>query len=207
MFYLPHPVSMSEQHDPLAQFKPEVRAKIKEQSLRLSATECYRLAWERLFTREEQESLGGDLDECWNREPNLVRLWMKLRDRSQFQAIIELAHGLNFLTSQDYQWLLREIGEAETPVPHTPLPVWDSERRELRYRGIVVRRVRARSVAGSISRVLDDFQEAGWPAGIPSRLDTTLSSQPLHDAVASLNRKLAEIRFGVDGDYIFWTRK
>jgi len=207
MFHLPHPVSMSEQQDPLAQFKPAVCAKIKEQSLLLDTRACYCRSWEQLFTREEQESLGGDLDECWNREPNIVRLWMKLRDRSQLRAIVELAHGLNFLTPQDYQWLLREIGEPESPESQTTRPVWDPERRELRFGGKVVRRVHSRNVARSISGILDDFQEAGWPARIPSKLDTTLSFQPLHDAVSRLNKGLAEIRFRVDGGDIIWTRR
>jgi len=198
---------MTEQQDLLSRFNPEVRNKIVEQSLRLGARECYRRAWMRLFTPEEREALGGDLEECWKRDRNIVRVWMNLRNCSQLRAIVELSHGLNFLTAHDYQWLLREIGESETPESQTPLPIWDAERRELRYRGIVVRRVRVGKVASSISSVLDDFQEAGWPAKIPSNLDTTLSSQPLHDAVAQLNKNLADIRFGVDGDNIFWTQK
>jgi len=135
---------------------------------------------------------------------NAIQLWIELKGVSGFHAIVELAYQLNFVFSPEYERLLTHIGES-THAPEGPVkPVWDKARRQLRFRGRIVRRVRGENVSSNISPILDAFQESDWPPRIVHSIDVSLSTQPLHDAVGALNRGLQEIRFHVDGDYIFW---
>jgi len=85
-------------------------------------------------------------------------------------------------------------------------PCWDSERRELRFHGRICKRFR--QPAPNQTRVLDAFQEAGWPAKIddpiPPQGDLD-HRQRLADAVRGLNKNHG-IRFELDGtgEGILW---
>lgn len=182
-----------------------VEKRISELNSQLLIQNHYVTAWENLLTDEERERLGGDLKQCWRKTPNLVALWIELRGKSQVRTILDLAHDLHLLVFADYQRFLSEVGESETEADGPVKPVWDAARRELRYRGRPVRRVRSASVASTISPILDAFQAQGWPAQITHAVNVSLSRQPLYDAVRKLNRGLQEIRFHVDDDFIYWT--
>jgi hypothetical protein len=84
----------------------------------------------------------------------------------------------------------------------TVQPVWNRERRELRIGEIVVKRFKW--PAENQERVLDAFQESGWP----DHIDDPLQSHPnicpkrrLHDTLKCLNRKQIQeaIKFRGDG--------
>ena len=83
-----------------------------------------------------------------------------------------------------------------------PKPVWDRERRELRFGDIVVKRFKW--PAENQELVLDAFEDLGWP----TRIDNPLKEHPticpkrrLHDTLKCLNRKQvnALIKFRGDG--------
>ncbi|MBW3596970.1 MAG: hypothetical protein KY475_06810 [Planctomycetes bacterium] len=197
---------------PPLELDPTERRRLEELYGDLLGPAVYKLIWTMLLSEEEQEQLGNALAQCATPRLAPVRLWMELRGFTQPRAIIELAHGLNLLSPAEYSWLLRGIRESRPQVDGSPPPVdgdvkprWDAARRELRYRGRVVRRVRSARVAHTISAILDAFEEADWPPRIEHAVDVSLSPQPVHDAVQSLNRRLHELRFRVDGVYICWT--
>lgn len=99
-----------------------------------------------------------------------------------------------------------EVGPTarQNPATETVRPRWDSECGELRYQGDVIRRVRSRSVARSIVRVLDAFEEDGWPR----RIDNPVGNDKIkiHETIKSLNDGLTRIRFHGDGvgEGIIW---
>jgi hypothetical protein len=81
-------------------------------------------------------------------------------------------------------------------------PVWDPERRQLSWAGIIVKRFRAR--AENQERILNAFQEEGWPGRVDDPLPPTLtadSQSRLRDAIRRLNDCQARrmIRFYGDG--------
>ncbi len=94
--------------------------------------------------------------------------------------------------------MLREIGESETNHVRV-LPVWNQDTGELRFGDQVVRRVRSRTRADNIVRILDAFQEDGWPDRIDDPLPGGSDSQRLREAVRTLNQDLERIRFRADG--------
>ena len=81
------------------------------------------------------------------------------------------------------------------------LPTWNSERRELRLGGIVVKRFR--QPAKNQETILAAFQEEGWPSRIDDPLpggDNGAAQDHLHDAIRRLNQqKKRLIRFLSDG--------
>lgn len=98
---------------------------------------------------------------------------------------------------------------AGTAAPSADKPVWDQDRRELRFGVAVVKRFTQR--AGVQEAILAAFEEEGWPG----RIDDPLPPLPdqdapsrLRSAVNNLNRprRPSPIRFGVCnlGTGIFW---
>jgi hypothetical protein len=81
-------------------------------------------------------------------------------------------------------------------------PVWDPERRQLSWAGIVVKRFRAR--AENQERILNAFQEEGWPGRVDDPLPPTHTADSqarLRDAIRRLNdcQSRRMIRFSGDG--------
>ncbi len=79
-------------------------------------------------------------------------------------------------------------------------PQWDSQRRQLRWAGKVVKEY-GREAPGQMA-VLDRFQAAGWPP----RIDVedlvpagASAKEWVRDTVTNLNRNLQGIRFHADG--------
>ena len=71
----------------------------------------------------------------------------------------------------------------------TPKPVWDREKRELRLDGKIIKRFKW--PAGNQERVLNAFQDQGWPMFIDDPLDVDPKICPkrrLHDTLKCLNR-------------------
>jgi hypothetical protein len=82
-------------------------------------------------------------------------------------------------------------------------PIWDAARRRLSLAGRVVKQFRQPAV--SQERILDAFQEDGWPPRIDDPLPPNGSTQTpqdrLHDAIKALNAHQLEahIHFYRDG--------
>lgn len=78
-------------------------------------------------------------------------------------------------------------------------PVWNKDTCVLTYRGKTIRRVRGRSVASNVPRILDAFEEDGWPERIDDPLPDGKNPQRLRETIRSLNEGLKDIRFFADG--------
>jgi hypothetical protein len=93
-------------------------------------------------------------------------------------------------------------GQASVNVVTTLNPVWDRDRRELRYGGKVVKRFKW--PAENQERILDSFEKHGWPSHIADPLDAHPKICPkrrLHDTLKCLNRKQLSglVKFRGDG--------
>jgi hypothetical protein len=89
-------------------------------------------------------------------------------------------------------------------------PHWDPQRRELRYRGTLCKQYRQSAV--NQTRILDAFQEAGWPNRIDDPIPPQRGSdhrQRVADAVRGLNHQNDCVRFELDGtrEGILWTAR
>ncbi len=84
----------------------------------------------------------------------------------------------------------------------TAQPVWDRDRRELRLDDVLVKRFKW--PATNQERILNAFQDNGWPRKISDPLDVDPKICPkrrLHDTIKCLNRKqlCGAIKFRGDG--------
>ena len=77
---------------------------------------------------------------------------------------------------------------------------WNKDLCELTFHGTIIKRVRSASVAKNVVRVLDTFQEDGWPDRIDDPLDPSENQQRLHETIKRLNDNLEMIRFRADGN-------
>ena len=89
------------------------------------------------------------------------------------------------------------------------MPQWDCDRREIRYKGQLVKQYKLPSPNQEM--ILMAFEEEGWPARIDDPLSAKGEQPPkrrLHDTIRSLNRHQKEflIRFKGDGtgEGILW---
>jgi hypothetical protein len=91
---------------------PSQRAieELQTAALRIRAGVCALRLWERYLTPEDHERLGGDVQKAW-RKYGTAGMWAKLRGVTPQRAVMEVAKLIGLLRDEDYQWLLREIGE------------------------------------------------------------------------------------------------
>ncbi|MFO0811484.1 MAG: hypothetical protein U0746_22880 [Gemmataceae bacterium] len=81
-------------------------------------------------------------------------------------------------------------------------PRWDAARRELWFRGRLVKRFR--QAAENQTRIIDAFEQRGWPPRIDDPMppeDGVVSEERLHETIKALNRnqKYRGLHFGGDG--------
>lgn len=79
------------------------------------------------------------------------------------------------------------------------LPKWNKARGELTYNGTIIKQISRITVATNSVRLLDAFQEEGWPDRIDDPLAPSKDQQRLHEAIKRLNGNLHAIRFHADG--------
>jgi hypothetical protein len=96
--------------------------------------------------------------------------------------------------------------QSAEPVPRE-VPVYNSTLRELRYKGKRVRRIRKGAV--NLERILEVFEEEGWPPSIQDPLSGPPEGREdrLHNALTRLNDKqTGEVRivFHRTGSIIYW---
>jgi hypothetical protein len=130
----------------------------------------------------------------FRRVPNL-----SLSERACF---ILTAAGAAYACNNRKEEASQAYGSAERPV-------WDRVRQELRLGGGVVKRFQ--QPAPNQEKVLDAFQEEGWPPRIDDPLPPQLGQDPkrrLHSTISNLNRGQAGIRVlfggGGDGQSVRW---
>jgi hypothetical protein len=208
-----HPTSPST--GAIGPLRPEVERFLQPYWALLSNAEAGRKLWVRL-SETERQALGGDFERCHKRIKNTLDLWASLKGCSEVRALVDVGRRLGHFTESDYRWLLDEIGEADEPAagsghagPAATKPSWNGQRCELFYRGTVVRKIRSRTVAEHVTRILDAFEEEGWPDRIDDPLPGGSDPQRLREAVSSLNRGLTVLCFRADGtgQGILWERR
>lgn len=191
---------------PRPELPPKVLAELQRQLGFLSSPESGLRMWERLMTPAERQRLGGKFEAAYRSGGGTVRIWMRLRGVSQIRAIVEIAQGIGFLTDATAAWLLRESGEQQQHVQQASQPAWDSSTGVLRYAGKRIRKVRMMKNPSNIQRILDAFEDQGWPKKIENPLAAATDQQQLHQALRSLNNGLSKIHFHAQegGQSINW---
>ena len=89
----------------------EAEALFRQTLNRINNPSAAERLWNRHFLAHEREALGGNLREAVNRHGTPIRLWANVRDVSEQRAVLEVGEALNFLSSSDVEFLLREGGE------------------------------------------------------------------------------------------------
>lgn len=79
-------------------------------ALRVRANYSAERLWERCLTSQDRERLGGDLEDAF-KDHGTAGMWMKLRGVTWQRAVVDVAKTLGFLTNENYEWLLGQIGE------------------------------------------------------------------------------------------------
>jgi hypothetical protein len=154
---------------------------------------------EGLLTEEERAEVFPEV--CESRD--IAAVWARLRGISMVRATVDLGVEMHLLTDIDRQRLLRQAGEPSVQLS-TPRPAWNRATGELCLGSELIKRVRRLKVASNVIRVLEAFQEEGWPRHIddplpPRRGMQQTPQQRLHETVKSLNSGLSTIRFRADG--------
>ena len=171
------------QHDPLQERLDMHRRRIQDPS---KAFQVYH----QILTDEERERVGP-LEDAYLRYGQTVGIWMQAKGVSRNRAIIDIAKKFG-LPDVDYDFLLRQIGEAPVPESHNSrLPVWKRDVSELWFDGELIKKIRRPTQARNQIPVLTAFQELGWPSRIDSPLSKTCR---LGDVVRFLNKKRPKVR-------------
>jgi hypothetical protein len=120
---------------------------------------------------------------------------------------------MDLLSDAGFHQLLRSVGEEPPPLEKPPLPDWNKSLGELRFDGQLIKIVRRLKAATNVIRILDAFQEMGWPSQTDDPLPPQQGlqqtpTQRLRETVKSLNQGLKAIRFRTDGtgEGVVWER-
>ena len=193
-------------NEDISKLGPALREEINDlfRSVRLPAVA--RVLWERL-SESEIASLQGDLTTYCNQFEGAIGMWTHLKHVPRLQAVVEVAHETDLITSAKFNSLLRKLPGHIAVQQVQARPEWDASAGELWYGGQVVRRVRCMKLPTKIQQLLDVFQAAEWPRSVAAR--TSWDQQSAHQTVNSLNNGLLKIRFRVrDGGQTFaWQAK
>ena len=110
---------------------PAALKELQTAYMRVGAVSSAVRMWERVFTREDRERLGGDLEEVWPRI-GTIQMYMEARSVGFEQALVEVARGLGFLEEATFNWLLRELNISDsTEILQDENPSWNPETGEL----------------------------------------------------------------------------
>jgi hypothetical protein len=153
------------------------------------------------FLTEEERIAVGKFEEVFP-AGGTVGIWMQAKRVSRWRAIIEVARCLG-LPEAEYERLLNRLGEQRSAIPKgRQTPVWVKESSTLLLDGEIIKQIRRPNQARNQIRILDAFQEEGWPGRIDDPLPrpaTGVDSRQLGEAVRRLKQGLQRITFGRDG--------
>jgi hypothetical protein len=128
-------------------------------------------------------------------------MWNVARGGTPDEVFLDAAHALGFLTDQARESLAQFVpGTLRKKDPARPC--WNSETRQLIYRGKVVREVKRIRQAYNIVTILQAFETAGWPP----RIDDSHGRKPTDETwrrdMANLNKliRVPIIRSECDGN-------
>jgi hypothetical protein len=126
---------------------------------------------------------------------------VRLERRESLQGLVRASGVRQIRVWIDHEWAAVSDIAAKPAAGggDAPKPSWDRIKGELSFDGETVRRIRRIGVAKNVVRVLDTFQELGWPDRVDSPLSSP-NSQKHHATILSLNTDLSRIRFRSDGE-------
>ena len=156
--------------------------------------------WERGLTSVQQQQLGGDLNRAYMDSGRTIGMWARLRRNPPERALVEVAHALGFINNFTGNWLLRECGlSGALGMDLGLVPQWCKDRGVLLLGGQVARRVSRPDQATNVVRILDAFEEEGWPPRIDDPLPGGRNQKRLHRTIAVLNPDTIGMKFHADG--------
>lgn len=185
----------------------EMDQRVVAELARLESQLCHSPAildrvWNRVFSEHERTRLTEHIAADDGQFMHPVAMWQLVRGGSPESALIRLARCVSLITQCDHDWLLESIGEstadADRP-PQNAVPQWDPDTLKLTRAGIVLKHVRSRTIAANVVRVLDAFEEQGWPSRIDDPMPDGPDQMRLHATILSLNTRLSQVRFHADG--------
>lgn len=162
--------------------------------------------WHERFTEADRARFDQPWPDVWKINQGTIGLWCRARGTSWNRAIAEVAHALGFLDQLSRDALVAALpteerpadGLAATRARREVRPSWNKQLGELRYRGHVIREVKAE--AENLRSILDAFEMDGWPDEIYDPFPADDASDRRRRAVATLNSGLDGIRFFSTGN-------
>ena len=129
----------------------------------------------------------------------MSHLLVKTEPKRTINECLQMSKNENFMTEQRDESARPTQNDASAC---SLQPLWDRDARELRVGDVVIKRFKW--PAENQERVLDAFEDNGWPPRIENPLDQHPSICPkrrLHDTIKCLNRKQLNelIKFRGDG--------
>jgi hypothetical protein len=161
--------------------------------------------WHERFTDADRARFEQPWPEVWAANQGTIGMWCRARGTSWNRGIVDVAHVLGFLDEPTKNAIVATL-PAEGAAAHgvgtrryrDPKPLWHKGLGTLRYRGEIVREVKA--AATNVRLILDDFEEAGWPEEIFDPLPPAEAKNRRRRAVETLNKDLRLIRFHSTGN-------
>ena len=162
--------------------------------------------WDRVLRTEDRAKLGASLEVAIVHHQSTIGWWRVLYPNvSEEQAVLDISKSLGAIDETTHDWLMREFVPKRSLQSRRPHPVWNHETGKLIFEGEIIRSVRT-GVGRHITKILDAFEEDGWPDRIDSPILKTDAGMVHRDAIRKLNDGLRAIRFRSDGtgDGICW---
>jgi hypothetical protein len=161
--------------------------------------------WHERFTDADRARFEQPWPEIWAANQGTIGMWCRARGTSWNHGIVDVAHVLGFLDESTRNAIVAllpaddgALGSRVGTRRHQDLsPSWQKGLGILRYRGEIVREVK--EAAKNVRRILDAFEEAGWPDEIFDPLPPTKAKDRRRRTVETLNKDLRLIRFRSTG--------
>lgn len=162
--------------------------------------------WHERFTAADRARFDQPWPEVWKSNQGTIGLWCRARGTSWNRGIAEVALVLGFLDEAGKNALVAALppegnagaGLVGTRRHRAVTPSWRKQLGELRYRGEVIREVKAG--AANVRCILDAFETDGWPDEIYDPFPPRETSASRRRAVETLNRNLRLVRFYSTGN-------
>lgn len=174
-----------------------IQKKLAELEAKVQRNDVAIAVWDNHFTVADRKALGDDPYLAWKHNGRTAGMWAAARGISKDRAILDIAYLFDWIDTKSYTRVLKAIGEDATA---GGTPRWLARTGELWFDGEIVRRVRNAAKATLVVRILDAFEESGWPRKIDDPVTSGGDSSQRRRAIESLNTGLTRIRFACAGD-------
>jgi len=174
-----------------------VRQQLDQLEVQVQRNDVAVVIWNNHFTVADRKELGDDVYLAWKHNGRTAGMWAAARGVSKDRAIIDIAYLFDWIDTKTCTKLLKAIGDDATA---GGTPLWIAHTGELWFDGEIVRHVRNPAKATLVVRILDTFEESGWPRTIDDPVTSGGDSSQRRRAIESLNKGLTRIRFACTGD-------